>query len=497
MNAIEGLAYGFSVALAPGNVMVVSIGVILGMLVGVLPGIGVMGAMAILLPIVMALKLDPGTTLIMFAGIYYGGMYGGTITSVLVRVPGEATTVVTCIEGYELAKKGRAGATLAVAAVGSWFGGTVGIIGLIFFAPTLARLALSFGPPEYFALVLLGSFVLSRMVSGSLWRGLLLLSAGLALGSIGMDPVTGTARLTFGWYTLAQGFSIVPVAMGLYGIAEVINLAERAGGLPRVGKVRLSQLFPTRSEWHRSWPAILRGTILGFFWGLLPGPSTILSTFGSYRLEQHLSKYRHEFGHGAIEGVAGPETANNAASTGQFIPLLSLGLPFSPGIAMLLAALLVQGVQPGPLLIIEHPEIFWGVIASMYIGNVALLILNLPLIGVWVSVLRIPQSLLIALILLLCLLGVYSINNSLFDLVVMLVMGMVGYVLSKLRFDASPLVIGLILGPLLESSFRESLYLSRGDPLIFFQRPISVLFIGALFLVLLIPSLRFLISRSR
>lgn len=485
MSSLEGLAFGFSVCFAPTNLLAVFLGALVGTLIGVLPGIGPVGAIALLLP--MTLTMAPTTALIMLAGIYFGSMYGGSTTSILVNVPGEVTTVVTCIDGYQMAKKGKAGAALAVAAVGSFIAGTLGVIGLMFLAPTLAQFALSFGPPEYFAIALLALFVLSRISAGAFWQSLLVLALGLALATIGLDPTSGALRYTFGLTRLSQGIDIVPVVMGLYGLGEMLYVAEQAGGLPRAAGIKFRELFPTRSEWGRALPAIFRGSVLGFFWGLIPGPSTVLSTFGSYRLEQRLSNHREDFGHGAIEGVAGPESANNAAGSGAMVPLLSLGIPFSPVVAMLLAALMIQGVQPGPRLIMERPEIFWGVIASLYVGNMALLILNFPLVGMWVSVLRIPQSVLLALVVLLCLVGAYSVNNSLLDLVVLVVMGGVGYICKKLKFDMSPMILGLILGSMLEVKFVQSLYLSRGDLLIFFQRPISGLFVSALFLILVVP----------
>jgi putative tricarboxylic transport membrane protein len=495
MGSLEGLLFGFSVCFAPTNILAVFVGALVGTLIGVLPGIGPIGAIALLLP--MTFKMDPTTSLIMLAGIYFGSMYGGSTTSILVNVPGEVCAVVTCIDGYEMAKKGRAGAALAVAAVGSFIAGTLGVVGVMFLAPTLAQFALSFGPPEYFAITLLALFILPRISGGAFWQSLLVMTLGLVLGTIGLDPTSGTLRYTFGLPRLSQGIDLVPVVMGLYGLGEMLHVAEEAGGLPRAAGIRFRELFPTTSEWRRALPAIFRGSGLGFFWGLIPGPSTVISTFGSYRLEQRLSKHREDFGHGAIEGVAGPESANNAAGTGAMIPLLSLGIPFTPVVAMLLAALMIQGVQPGPRLITERPEIFWGVIASFYVGNMALLILNLPLIGIWVSVLRIPQSILQALVILLCLVGAYSINNSLLDLVVLVVMGGVGYISKKINFDMAPMILGLVLGSMLEVKFIQSLYLDRGNLLIFFQRPISGFFIIVLFLVLVVPPIWRLVTRRR
>jgi putative tricarboxylic transport membrane protein len=485
MNPIEGLTLGFSVALAPTNVLAALLGALIGTFVGVLPGIGAVGAMALLLTATAGVK--PEAALIMLAGIYYGAMYGGSTTSILLNVPGEAASVVTAIDGYRMAQKGRAGAALAVAAVGSFLAGTLGLVGLVVFAPPLAEFALSFGPPEYFAIALLGLFTLSRLAGGSLAKGLLVLALGLAVGTIGMEPISGVRRYTFGLVPLAQGIDIVPLAMGLYGMAEVLLVAERAGGLPRVTTVRLRELFPTRAEWRRALPATIRGTGLGFFIGLLPGPAPLLSSFAAYTLERRLSKHGAEFGRGAIEGVAGPESANNAATSGAMVPLLALGIPFAASPALLLAALMIHGVQPGPLLMQERPEVFWGVVASMYVGNLALLILNLPLVGVWVSLLRIPQPLLLASILLLMLVGTYSLNNSTLDLAVLVVSGMVGYALRKLDFDLAPMVLALVLGPVVEKTFRQSLFLGHGNVLIFLQRPIAAALLAVLLVVLAAP----------
>jgi putative tricarboxylic transport membrane protein len=352
-----------------------------------------------------------------------------------------------------------------------------------------AKVALSFGPPEFFTIALLGLFTLSRISGGPLWQSMLVLSLGLGMATVGMDTISATVRFTYGSLQLSQGINIIPVVMGLFGIAEVLSVAERAGGLPQVLKVKFRELFPTRSEWRRALPAMFRGTGVGFFWGLIPGPSTVLSTFASYNLERRISKHKDEFGKGAIEGVAGPEAANNAAQAGTMVPLLSMGIPFTPGAAMLLAGLMMQGIRTGPLLIVERPEVFWGVVASMYLGNLALLVLNLPLVGMWVSVLRIPQSILLTLIMLLTLVGAYSVNNSALDLVVLVGTGIIGYVFRKLKLDIAPMVVALVIGPMLEESFRQSLFISRGDPLIFFQRPISGAILMILVLIMIAPVL--------
>jgi putative tricarboxylic transport membrane protein len=478
MGTIDGLIYGFSVALSLENFLAALIGALVGTVVGVLPGLGPMGAMALLLTFTVTLKAE--TALIMLAGIYYGAMYGGSTTSILMNVPGESASVMTCIDGYQMARRGRAGAALSIAAIGSFFAGTVGVVGLMLFAPAIAGFALTFGPPEYFSLCLVGLFALSRVSGGSFWKGLVVLGLGLALGTVGMEQVSGKSRYVFGILAMMQGIDIVPVAMGLFGVAEVLSVAERQGGLPQITKVKFRELFPNREEWRRSVGPILRGTGLGFVFGLIPGPSAVLSTFGAYNLERRLSKHPEEFGRGAIEGVAGPETANNAATTSVMAPLMSLGLPFAPPAALLLAALMMQGVRPGPLLISEHPEIFWGVIASMYIGNIALLVLNLPLVGIWVRLLQVPEHILMALILVFVMIGSYSVNNSMLDILVVGGMGILGWLLRKLEFDVAPMILALVLGPFMERTFRESLYMSRGDVLTFVQRPISL----ALLLVL-------------
>jgi putative tricarboxylic transport membrane protein len=491
MSSLEGLIYGLSVALTPENLLAALIGGLIGTFVGVLPGIGAVGAMAILLSTTSALR--PETALIMLAGIYYGAMYGGSTTSILVNVPGEAASIMTAVDGYQMARKGRAGAALSVSAVGSFIAGTIGVVGLMFFAPALAQSALAFGPPEYFMLALLGLMALSRVSGGSVWRGLLALGLGLAFATVGTDIVSGRARFTFGNIALSQGIEIVPVAVGLYGLAEVLIVAEQAGVVGSVMSVKLRELFPSLAEWRRAMPPILRGTFLGFAIGLLPGPSGVISTFMSYRLERRLSKHPEEFGKGAIEGVAGPESANNAATSGHMVPLLALGLGFGPSVALLLAALTMQGVQPGPLLMQQRPEVFWGVVASMYVGNVMLLILNLPLVGMWVSLLKLPQSILLAFITMFMLIGAYSVNNSMFDLVVLIVMGILGYVFKKLRFELAPLVLALVLGPFLERSLSQSLIISHGDPTVFATRPIS----GVMTLLLILMILWPLIARMR
>lgn len=485
MGSLEGVWFGLQVAFTATNLLAALGGALLGTMVGVLPGLGPVGAMALLLPV--TLTLGPDTAVIMLAGIYYGSQYGGSTTSILVHIPGEAASIVTMRDGYAMAKKGQAGPALAIAAVGSFVAGTVGIVGLVAAAPTLADFALRLGPPEYFAIALVGLIALSRLSAGSVWKGLVILAGGLLLATVGTDSVSGTSRFTAGSIKLAGGIQLVPVVIGLFGLTEVLLVAESSGGLPHLSSVALRDLLPSREQWSRSWAPILRGTGLGFLIGLIPGPANVISSFASYNVEQRVSKHPEEFGHGAIEGVAGPEAANNAATSGQMVPLLALGIPFSAASALLLAALVVQGVQPGPLLVDQNPEVFWGVIASMFVGNLALLVLNLPLVGVWVSMLRLPEGLLMVLITVFVLVGTFTIRNSVFDLSVMVVAGVVGYVLRKLDFDLAPLVLALVIGPFLERTFRQSLFLSRGDLTVFVTRPVSAALLGILVLILVVP----------
>jgi putative tricarboxylic transport membrane protein len=487
VGPLEGLVYGFGVALTPANLIACFVGVLIGTIVGVLPGIGPVGAMALLLPSTYA--LSPTTALIMLAGIYYGAMYGGSTTSILVNVPGEAASVVTTLDGYQMARKGRAGAALAVSAVGSFVAGSLGVVGLMLFAAWLADAALQFGPPEYFALSVTGLAVLSRLSGGSVLVAFAMVGLGLAIGTVGMEPISGYRRFTFGSTQLSQGLELVPIIMGLYGVAEVLVLAEEGLRRSEIVKVRMRELFPTREEWRRSsWP-IARGSVLGFLTGLVPGPSTVLATFISYTVERRLSKTPERFGTGAIEGVAGPEAANNGATAGAMVPLLSLGIPFSPATAILLGALVIHGIQPGPMLITNQPAVFWGVVASMYIGNVMLLILNLPLVGAFVSILRLPQHVLSTFVLLLCLVGAFSLSNSFLDLWVLVAMGLLGYIFRKLSVDPAPLIVAVVLGPAMEKTLRQTLFMAHGDWRLLAFRPLSLALFALGALVLLGPSI--------
>ncbi|MBI5440299.1 MAG: tripartite tricarboxylate transporter permease [Deltaproteobacteria bacterium] len=457
-------------------------GVFIGTLVGVLPGIGPMGAMAILLP--STYGLPPAASIIMLSGIYYGAMYGGSTTSILVNIPGEAASVITCLDGYQMARAGRAGPALSIAAFGSFIGGTFSIVALQFLVFPLSDAALKFGPPEFFALMCLGMTILTYLARGTAVDAMLMVLLGLILGTVGMDPILGTPRFHFGSTSLLDGVGLVPVAMGLFGISEVLFALEREV-VRDILQARLAKSLPTREDWRRSAGPIGRGSLIGFLCGIIPGGGAVMSSFLSYSIEKRLSKRPEEFGCGAIEGVAGPESANNAAAGGAFVPMLALGIPPSPIMGLLLGALMIHGVTPGPLLISQHPEIFWGVIASMYIGNAMLVLLNLPLVGIWVRVLRIPSRLLLPLILFCCLIGAYSANNNPTEVVIMVVFGVVGYVLRKLKYDMAPLIMALVLGPLIEANFRNSLIMSDGRFRIFLQWPISgpVLMFAALLLV--------------
>ena len=484
MDMLSGVIYGFQVALEPINLLYCFIGVFIGTLVGVLPGIGPAGSIALLLP--MTFRLSPVSGIIMLAGIWYGVMFGGSRTSILVNIPGEPTSVVTCMDGYPMTLKGRAGPALGIAAFASFIAGTFSIIGLTLVGPLLAGMALKFGPPEFFSLMVVGITILSYLSSGSMVKALMMAAAGMILGGVGMDSISGEYRFTFKIYALLDGIGLVPVVMGLFGISEVlVNLETEIEGTIVTAKIK--NILPTLKDWKDSIWSIVRGTLLGFFLGIIPGGGAIVATFASYALEKRVSKHPEEFGKGAIQGVAGPEAANNAAAGGAFIPLLTLGIPPNPVMAIFLGALMIHGLEPGPLLILEAPEVFWGVIVSMYIGNVILMVLNLPLIGLWVKILRIPYFFLFPLIILFCLIGVFSVRNNAADIVIMFVFGVVGYLMRKFHYQAAPLVLALVLGPMLEEAFRQSLITSRGSFAIFFTRPISVGFLIVAFILLIIP----------
>jgi putative tricarboxylic transport membrane protein len=472
MDPISGLLHGLGVVFTFQNLLAAFFGALAGTALGVLPGLGPVAGVAILLPITFT--FPPTAGLIMMAGIYYGAQYGGSTTAILVNMPGESSSVVTCIDGYKLTKRGRAGGVLSIVAIGSFIGGTVSVIGVMLFSPALAQLGILFGPAEFFALTAGGLLLLARISGGSFAAGILPMALGMVLSTVGEEAVTAMNRFTFGFNDLSQGFDLVPLVVGLYGITEIMFLVERLKSQPLPVPVRLRDMLPTREEMRRSWAPYGRGTIVGFIFGLLPGPSATLSSFASYRLEKGVSKYRDEIGEGAIEGVAGPETANNAAATSSMVPLLSLGMPFGAITALMMAAMMVYGVQPGPLLMTDHPEIFWGVIASMLIGNVMLLALNIPMISVWVSLLRIPSHILLTMILLVAVIGSFSVRNSILDVYVLLFIGLIGYVFRKLDFQLAPLVVGVVLGPLIEKHMREALFMSRGDLLVYVSSPIAI-----------------------
>ncbi len=470
MDIIAGIGQGFAVALQPINLLYCFIGVFIGTLVGVLPGIGPVSAMSLLLPV--TLSGTPESGIIMMAGIYYGSMYGGSTTSILVNIPGEAASVVTCIDGHEMAKQGRAGPALGMAALASFAAGTFAVLALMLVAPSLARVAIAFGPPEYFSLMLLGLTILSFLSQGSMAKSLLMACVGLVLGLIGMDQITAQPRLTFDRLELLDGVGLVPIVMGLFGVAEILaNLEQK---LEReVIKANIGSLWPTLADWAASkWP-IIRGTVLGFFLGILPGGGAVIASFASYALEKKMSRTPERFGKGAIEGVAGPEAANNAAAGGAFIPLMTLGIPPNVVMALLLGAFIIHGLQPGPLLMVQKPDLFWGIVASMYIGNVMLLVLNMPLIGMWVQVLKLPYRILFPLILMFCIVGVFASGNAVFDVFVMVVFGVLGYLMRKFGYEPAPLVLAFVLGPMLENNLRKSLILSHGDFMFFIERPIS------------------------
>lgn len=482
MDVLSNLALGFSVVLQPVNLLFCFIGVLVGTLVGVLPGIGPVATIALLLP--FTFKIAPATAIIMLAGIYYGAMYGGSTTSILVNIPGEAASIVTCLDGYQMARQGRAGPALGIAAFSSFVAGTVGVVALMFFAPVLGQVALSFGPPEYFALTFLGLTLVSYLSRGSMTKALIMAVLGLLAGSVGMDPISGQERFTYGSLILGDGLGLVPVAMGMFGIAEVLeNLGFTVG--KDIYERKIKGLLPNLKDWKDSFWPIMRGSVIGFFIGILPGPSGAMSSFASYAIEKRLSRHPEKFGTGAIEGVAGPESANNAATAGAFIPLLSLGIPANIVMALFVGALMIHGIQPGPLFISKYPELFWGVVASMYVGNVMLLVLNLPLIGIWVRVLKIPYAFLFPLILLFCLIGVYSLNNNVAEIFIMVVFGILGFLLRRAGFEGAPFLLALVLGPIMETSLRQSLLISRGSFGIFFTRPISgvLLILGLVILI--------------
>lgn len=495
LDTIHGLFNGFSVALQPTNILFCFLGAVIGTLVGVLPGIGPIGAMAILLPVTF--QMTPISALIMLAGIYYGAQYGGSTTSILVNIPGEASSIVTCFDGYQMAKKGRAGPALGISAFGSFIAGTLGLLGLVFFAVPLSEFGLKFGPTEYCGVIFVGLTLVSYLSQGSKLKALMMAAFGLILGCVGYDVVEATDRMTFNIMHFWDGINMIPMAMGLLGISEILINVEKTV-TPEIFKTKLKDIFPNKLDWIQSKGAILRGTVIGFLLGILPGGGPVIASLLSYGVEKRVSKNPEKFGKGAIEGVAGPEAANNAATSGVFVPLLTLGIPTNIGTAVLFGAFLIHGIRPGPLLLKFNPDMFWGLISSMYVGNIMLLILNLPLIPMWVQILKVPYRIIFPLILLFCLIGCYSLNNISFDVLLLVIFGIVGYLLRKFGYEGAPLILAFVLGPMLELNLRQSLLLSKGSFLIFFTRPISAVAVTIGITFLIIPIItRFLKAKSR
>lgn len=478
------LAIGLVTALQPVNLFYCFVGVLIGTLVGVLPGIGPPGALALLLP--LTFHVPPLSGIIMLVGIGYGAQYGGSTTSILVNIPGEPSSMITCLDGYAMARKGRAGPALGIAAFASYIAGTLSIFGLVFLAPPLAEIAIGLGPPEYFAIITFGLTVLIYVARGSMAKALIMALFGFILATIGLDPVSGYPRFTYNFTVLRDGLGLVQVMIGLFGLSEVlINLEESIGR--EIFKTEVKGLLPTLQDWKDSLFPITRSSILGFFLAIIPGISVAIPTFAAYALEKKISKHPEKFGTGIIEGVAAPEAANNAASNGSMVPLLSLGIPTGAMNAIILGALTIHGLNPGPMFIKESPQIFWGLIGSMYIGNVMLLVLNLPLIGLWVKILKVPYYILFILIIIFCLIGSYSISNNLADMFIMVVFGLVGYLMKKFNYEGAPLIMGMVLGSIAETALRRSLIMSQGSFLIFIQRPVCAVLLGLSLLMLVSP----------
>lgn len=472
MQGIDNFLYGMGVAIQPANLFYCFIGVVFGTLTGVIPGFGSVAAIALLMPLTYSL---PATSaIIMLAGIYYGAQYGGSTTSILLNIPGESSSVVTCLDGYQMAKQGRAGPAIGIAAFGSFIAGICAAIGLLLVAPPLADIALRFGPPEYVALILVGLSMVALLSTKSTLKGLIMGALGLFLGTVGMEPTGGQLRFTCGLLVLSDGIGLIPMVMGLFGVCEVLLNIEEGISIRGLVQNDIKDLLPSLKDWMQTKWSILRGTLIGFFLGLLPGGGAMLASFVAYTTEKSLSKTPERFGMGAIEGVAAPESANNAAAQSAFVPLLTLGLPSNPVTAIMLAAIIIHGLTPGPLLVSQNPELFWGVITSMVVGNAMLLIINLPLIPIWVKILRIPYIYLFPAILLFCIVGVYAAANKISDAGVMLIFGIIGYFLNKLDYEPAPLILGMVLGPMFENSFIQSLRISYGSPWVFLNRPISL-----------------------
>ncbi len=493
MDIFQNLLMGFSIAITPLNLLFSLFGVLAGTIIGALPGIGPPTGVAILMPLTFG--MNPTTAMIMLAGIYYGAMYGGTITSVLINVPGESSSVMTAVEGYQMALKGKAGVALGIATIGSFIAGTFGVIMITLLSPALANLALKFGPPQYFSLMFLGLITLTSLSGGNSVKGFMMTLIGLLLAMVGMDSISGKPRFIMGNLQLLNGFDFLPAAMGLFGISEVLVTMEGPLKLEmQKANLKIRDVWPKAADWAASKWAIVRGTIVGFLIGILPGAGATLASFGSYAVEKRFSKHPEEFGHGAIEGVAGPESANNSASAAAMVPLLTLGIPSSATTAILMGAMMIWGLRPGPMLFDTNPELVWGLIASMYIGNVLLVIMNIGMIPAFVSVLRTPISILMPLIVVFTLVGSYSANNNLFDVWVMLGFGIAGYFMKKFNYPAAPIVLALVLGATTERTLRQSLMMSRGSLGIFFSEPI-VATLMTLTLIILVAPLIGLVAR--
>ncbi|MDQ2080751.1 tripartite tricarboxylate transporter permease [Xanthobacteraceae bacterium Astr-EGSB] len=492
MDILSNLLLGLSVALTPENLLYAVLGCVFGTLIGVLPGIGPSAGTALLIP--LTARLPPTGAIIMLTAIFYGTQYGGTITSILLNVPGEAASAITCIDGHQMAKKGRAGAALSVAAIGSFIGGTFATIALVCVAGPLTQVALEFGPVEFFALMVLGLSLLMGLAGDSMVKALMMGAVGLLLAMIGMDPVRGAPRFTFGMMELLDGLNFVPVIMGLFGLSEILENAEKK--LSQSVGAEVGSLIPSRQEVRDSAAPVIRGSIVGTLLGLVPGMTGSMSSFLSYSMEKKLSKHPERFGHGAVEGVAGPETANNAHANGALIPLFTLGIPASPTVAVLMGAFMMNGLIPGPFLFREQPALVWGVIASFFVGNVILVILNLPLISIWVKILKIPYSILFAVILAFMVIGAYGVENSIFDVAVMLISGVAAYLLKKFDFPMAPIVLTLILGPVMERALRRSMEMSQGDISILFSSPLAVVLLILSAVIIVTSSLKFIPARK-
>jgi putative tricarboxylic transport membrane protein len=492
LEVLNNLLYGFTIALAPHNFLYCLLGVFIGTLTGVLPGLGVMNAVAILIP--MTFGMNPTSAMIMLAGIYYGAMYGGSTTAILINTPGEAPAIMTTLDGYQMALQGRAGPALGIAAFGSFIAGTFATIMLMVLAKPLVRVALSFGPPEYFSLLLLALCTLGGLLGESVLKGLLMAAFGIFLGTMGIDPVSGVERFTFGKTELLDGIGFLPVAIGLFAIAEVLLTAEAKAMRPVVDKIK--GILPSVKDWIDCKWAIARSTVIGFLIGCMPGGGATLASVVSYLVEKRVSKHPEKFGKGAIEGVAAPETANNAASGGAMVPLLTLGIPSTGVSAVLLAALMLYGMRPGPLLFQNNPELVWGLIASLYLGNFLLLVINLPLISIWVRMLKVPFPILLPFILVIAITGTYATNNSVTEVYIALIFGVIGYFMKHVDLPAAPVIMGIILGPLVETHFRRSLIISNGSYAIFFTHPISALFLLAAIFSIVYPLLKGAIKKK-